>query len=454
MNERDENWLGRLLTAGESERVEFKEQLGNESLETVAAFANTRGGTLLIGVADDGTVEGVTLGKESLRDWANRIAQATRVHPQILPFPYQGRTVMVLEVPESPLKPVPCRGRYFKRVGSSNRQMTDDDLTRAVLGSVGMTWDEAIEPRATLDDLNLEQMQRFRKLCNLKGRRSIPSDEENLAVLEKLGLLQEGNLNRAAVLLFGRNPQRFYPQARVRVGRFRAEAVIVDDREIVGTLFDQVEAVMAYFRERLQTRFAFHDAAARDVLWEYPLEALREAIINAVCHRDYLDNGHVQVRWRDERIVFLNPGGLPEPLRVEDLKREHRSVLRNRKIAEVFFYAGFIEQWGSGTLRMIRECVEASLPEPEFEERQEALWVTFRKDILTKDHLQAMGLKERPIKAMLFAREQGRVTNRDYRQLNQVSNKTAYLELGELMAKGLLKRQGAGKAVEYILVTG
>lgn len=451
MNERNKNWLRHLLAEGESERVEFKEKMGREALESVAALANTRGGTLLIGVADDGMAKGITLGKETLRDWANRIAQISHVHPQISLATYQGKTVVILEVPESPLKPVSCRGRYFKRVGSSNRQMTDDDLTRAVLGSVGMTWDEMVEPRATTDDLDQEQIQRFRKLCNLKGRRPIPPDEEDLAVLEKLELLQEGGVSRAAVLLFGKNPQHLYPQARVRVGRFRTETLIVDDREIVGPLFDQVEAVMGYFRERLETRFEFREAATRGVVWEYPLGALREAIINAVCHREYLDSGHVQVRWHDDRIVFLNPGGLPESLRIEDLKREHRSVLRNRKIAEVLFYTGFIEQWGSGTLRMMQECVASGLPEPKFEEHQRALWVTFRKNSLNEAQLRAEGLNQRQVRATLFVKEHECITNRDYRQLNQVSNKTAYLELNELVEKGWLRRKGAGKAVSYVL---
>lgn len=188
-----------------------------------------------------------------------------------------------------------------------------------------------------------------------------------------------------------------------------------------------------------------------DVVWEYPLGALREAIINAVCHREYLDSGHVQVRWHDDRIVFLNPGGLPESLRIEDLKREHRSVLRNRKIAEFLFYAGFIEQWESGTLRMMQECVESGLPEPKFEERQKALWVTFRKNSLNEAQLRAEGLNQRQVKAALFVKEQGRIMNQDYRQLNQVSNKTAYLELNELVEKGWLRREGAGKAVSYVL---
>jgi len=211
MSEDRRAWLDRLLAEGESETVEFKESLDREALETVAAFANTRGGTVLVGVHDDGTVRGITTGKETLREWANHIAQATHLHPRIEALSYEDKTIAVIEVPESPLKPVPCRGRYFKRVAKSNRQMTDDDLTRVVLDRVGMTWDQVVEPRATQSDLDPEQLRRFRKLCNLKGRRPAPlapnvggnggQGEEDTTVLEKLGLLRDGQLTRAAVLL-------------------------------------------------------------------------------------------------------------------------------------------------------------------------------------------------------------------------------------------------------------
>ena len=209
-------WLDHLLATGESERVEFKESLDREASETVAAFANTKGGFILVGVRDDGTVRGVTLGKETLREWANRIAQATHLHPKIGDLSYEGKIIVTIEVTESSLKPIPCRGRYFKRVTQSNRQMTDDDLTRLVLGKMGMTWDQVVEPRASLDDLDPDQLRRFRKLCNLKGRRPIPEGEEDRSALGKLGLLRDGQLTRAAVLLFGKEPQRFYPSVIVK----------------------------------------------------------------------------------------------------------------------------------------------------------------------------------------------------------------------------------------------
>lgn len=452
MVEARQRLLDRLLTEGESEIVEFKESLDEEALESIAAFANTKGGTLLIGIADDGSVKGTMLGKETMRDWANRIAQATHLHPQITRLSYQGKSVVAIQVPESTVKPIPCRGRYFKRVGKSNRQMTEDDLTRAVLEKVGMTWDEVVEPRATLKDLDPDQLRRFRTLCNQKGRRPIPPGEDDLTVLEKLGLLREGHLTRAAVLLFGKEPQRFYPQARVKIGRFRSETLIVDDREVLGTLFDQVDGTMGYFREHLQTRFEFRGEPAREVIWEYPLEALREAITNAVCHRDYLDTSHTQVRWYDDRMLFLNPGGLPAPLRLEELKREHPSKPRNRKVAEIFFYAGLIEQWGSGTLKMVRECTAAALPEPEFEEKQGGFWLTFRQDLLTEGHLRSLGLNERQIRAVLYVKERGRITNAEYQQLCQVSKRTASDDLSHLEVRGLLERVGTtGKGTHYRL---
>ncbi|MFQ5793721.1 MAG: ATP-binding protein [Candidatus Bipolaricaulia bacterium] len=398
----------------------------------------------------DSTVKGIMLGKETVRDWANRIAQATHVHPQITQLTYQGKTVVAVQVPESAVKPVPCRGRYFKRVGKSNRQMSADDLTRAVLDKVGMSWDEIVEPRATLNDLDSKQLRRFRILCNQEGRRPIPPDEDDATVLEKLDLLREGQLLRAAVLLFGKQPQRFYPSALVKIGRFRSETLIVDDREVYGTLFDQVDGTMGYFREHLETRFEFRGEPAREVIWEYPLEALREAITNAVCHRDYLDTTHIQVRWYDDHIVLFNSGGLPAPLRLEDLKQPHPSVPRNRKIAEMFFYAGLIEQWGSGIQKMLDECAKAGLPEPEFEERTGGLWLTFRKDVLTEAYLRSLGLNERQIRAVLYVKEKGSITNREYRKLTGLSDEGARRDLNELVTKGLLHSEGKGRSTRYV----
>lgn len=445
--------LHNALKTREGETIEFRSAFGNDALRTLCAFANTRGGSVWVGVADDGTVTGASVGRESLRDWAARIRRELGINAGLETVISGSMTVVRIVVPESGTKPIRHRGRAYVRSGSTDRIATEDDETRWVLERAGRTWDAIPEHGCRWEDLDPTLIRRFRKMCLEKGRRALPEDEDDKMILLKLGLLSEPDApTRAAVLLFAKLPQRFHPNAVLKAGRFRSPTMIVDDREIGGTLFDQVEEAMTYFRKHLQTRFEFAGEPSRDVVWEYPLEAIREAIINAVCHRDYVDGGHAQVRWHDDHLIILNPGGLPPPLRLEDLKRPHRSVLRNRLIAEAFYNMGWIERWGGGIQKMLDGCRGVGLPEPEFEEMQGAFWVTFRKDVFTEERLRSLGMSDRQIRAVLWTKQKGRITNADYQAINQVSKRTASHELGTLEAGGLLERVGTtGKGTYYTL---
>ena len=440
-----------ILAAGESDSIEFKESWSNSAVESIAAFANANGGDLFIGIRDDGTVRGVTLGKETLRDWSNRISQATGIHPHIESITYKGKYIVHISVLKTQGNLVSIRGRYWIRVGSCTRQMTEDDITHAILGKIGITWDEVVEPRAKFDDFDLDQFHRFRVLCNQKGRRIIPPEEDDVTVLEKLGLMKDGHLLRAAILLFGITPQRFYPSSLVKVGRFRSDTHIVDDREMEGSIFDQVDQVMAYFRERLETRYEFLDQPVREVIWEYPLEALREAITNAVCHRDYLIDAHTQVRWYDDRLIFLNPGTLLPPLRIEELKREHLSHLRNRKVAEMLFYAGWIERWGSGTLKIYREFSRAGMPEPLFEEREGSFSLKMFKFIHTYVNFKLPAISKRQSAALEYMKSHDRITTSDYQNLTNVSRATAKRDLTDLVNRDLFEMYKQGRTTHYKL---
>jgi len=441
-----------LLQEGESMEIEFKQTFDTEALETIAAFANTKGGRLLIGVQDNGKPIGVTVGKETLRNWANQIAQSTGVHPALSEVSSDDKKIVLIEVPESPHQTVSYKGRYFKRVGNSNRRMSDDDLTRSILDNIGVTWDEMPDPRANVQDLDTDQIDRFISLCNQKGRRLIPEGESLHEILKKLDLLQDGQLTRAAILLFAKEPQRFYPSAKIRIGRFRSTTEIVDDREIRGTLYNQIESSMGYFREHLETKFEFRGESTREVIWEYPLDALREAVTNAVCHRDYLETGHTQIRWYDDHMVFFNPGGLPPSLDIEQLKQIHPSSPRNRKVAEMLYYAGLIEQWGRGIQKILSEFKTANLPEPEFEERAGGLWLTFRKNIFTEQYLRSLSLKKRQITAIFYLKAHGHITNKEYQELTNVSKRTASNDLQTLENKDLIERIGkTGRGTYYQL---
>jgi ATP-dependent DNA helicase RecG len=444
--------LRNALAQGEGDTIEFKPAFNDEARETICAFSNTRGGQLWIGVTNDRQVVGTSVGAETPRDWAHRIAEGMGVHPEIFTLEIDGAALVYIGVPEAALKPVWYKGRAWVRTGSTNRAASDDEITGWVLERTGQTWDALPDARASLRDLAPDAIARFRHLCEEKGRRAIPESEPDDVVLEKLALSLDRIPTRAALLLFGREPQRWYPSALVRVGRFGPDAAILDDRPINGTLFDQIEGALAYFREHLATQYGFSGRPTREVVWEYPLEALREAIVNSVCHREYLSGGHVQIRWHDDRIEIVNPGLVPPPLRLEDLGRPHGSNPRNRKIAEVLYCAGLIEQWGSGFERMLAACREAKLPAPEWEERAGSFWFTVRKDVLDERALRRLGLNERQVRAVLHVKQEGRITNVEYQRLGDVSKRTASDDLADLEARGLIERVGrTGRGTYYHL---
>jgi ATP-dependent DNA helicase RecG len=208
---------------------------------------------------------------------------------------------------------------------------------------------------------------------------------------------------------------------------------------------------------QLGLRFCFSAGSrggrpAREQVWDYPLDALREALVNAVCHRDYTESSTTDVRIYDDRLEVWSPGGLPLGITVTDLYGPHRSVLRNKDIAQVLFDIGWIERWGSGTGKIRDLCAQAGLPEPEFLETQQSLRVIFRKDAYSEEYLRKLGFNERQIAAVKYVRENARVTSKSYQELNHVSRQTASNELSALAEQHIFMRTGkAGRGIAYEL---
>jgi len=351
--------------------------------------------------------------------------------------------------------PVSVRGRYFRRVGRTNQRMSHKEIMQRILSGAGLSWDAVVEPEASWDDLAFEKIRQFMDAVRHAGRRPVPERTGEREFLEKLELLKDGQLTRAALLLFGKRPTSYFPSAFLKLGRFRSPILIVDDREVEGTLLEQVEEAMSWFRERFQTKFVITGKPQRDTIWEYPLEAVREAIVNAICHRDYASPINIQVRLYDDRLTIWNPGELPFPLTPTALLHEHASIPRNRKVAEAFFYVKLIEQWGSGTTRMADSLREAGLPEPEFDTKTPGMFrLTLRQDPFSEERLQELSLNERQKRAVAYAREHGKITNREYRELNRVGRDTAHRELLVLVARDVLRASGSGRSVSYRMNIG
>ena len=453
--------LTALIREGEGETLEFKEQWNEHGLEALASFVNTKGGTLLIGVKDNGTVLGWAGKDREQQVVINKVVEILRVHPAVSVQQDHGKPVLVIEVkPGSTL--VACHGRYYHRVGNSTREIPPEQLGRYFVAKLGVQWD-SVTDGYTLDLIDAAAVQRFLELA--KSRLPFAKGDDSLeSILQKLGLIRDGKITRGAVLLFGKDPQALFTSSQIHMGRFKDDITIIDDKILKGNLFDQLEGTTQLFRTYLQVRYEFEgksredeplSAMQRQEIWDYPLKALREAVINALIHRDYFQTGEeIQIRVYDERVVITNPGTLPDGMTVEELKTEgHRSMPRNSLLAQVFYYGELLEKWGTGTSRMISLCRTQGILEPEFSAKPDSFSVTFSKDIYATERLVALGLSPRQIKAVQYAKEHGAITNKAYRELAAVTDRTALRDLNNLLDRNIFKKQDKkGKATEYILV--
>jgi len=321
-----------LIKNGESETVEFKQGFSHEAIETAAAFANTKGGTILIGVKDNGQIVGMPIGKKTLIDWRNQISQSTEpsIYPEIDEIEIRDKTIVRILIKEYPLKPIAFRGRRFRRVKNSNYQMMPSEITEMHLQSTGNSWDAVLARDNTLTDLDSEKVNEFVKLSSENGRRKFKTDEHHIEILTKLELIKKNQPTWASILLFGKTPQSPLTQATVHCGRFKGETIIIDDRLILGSIIGQVEEAMDFIRKNINVEFRITGKPQRDEIWDYPLDALREAVINAICHRDYSKLSDIQIKIYNDFIQIWNPGFLPYGMTIDDLYDPyHPSMPRN-----------------------------------------------------------------------------------------------------------------------------
>ncbi len=431
----------------ESQSIEFKRIWRDEYLKTICAFANTNGGVLYIGVDDEGKPIGLENASELLERLPNKIKDKLSIIPSINLEKIDKENVIKIEVHPSDV-PISYNGKFYVRSGSTIQELRGVELMRFIIRRQGLSWDSLLSS-ADINEVDKDTVFKFIKMA--KDRLSVSENDSIQKILENLELVKRGKLTNAAVLLFAKNPQKHILNSFVRVGRFKTPTEIIDTTEIRGNLFAQVEETVKAIKKHISVRYVIEDIQRKDV-WEYPLSAIREACINALIHRDYIDSGEIQIKIYDDHIWFWNPGKLPEGLSLEILRKEHPSKPRNKLLAMVFYYAGLIERWGTGTTRIISLCKEQGLPEPEFKEEFGGFSVVFWKDIYNEQHLRKMGLNERQIKAVSFAKAHGNITISDFsRIIRDVSEKTLYRDLQDLVKRGILKAEGEKKGRKYTL---
>jgi ATP-dependent DNA helicase RecG len=308
---------------------------------------------------------------------------------------------------------------------------------------------------ATLGDLDARAVADFVRSARLERQFPLSIRTPMADVLAHLHLLCGDHPTNAAMLLFGSDPQRFLPASEVRCMHFHGTEIQRPApfyRIFKGNLFEQVEMAVDFVMSKLGRSVGTRaESSQAPVRYEIPSDVIREAVVNAIAHRDYTSAGAIQVSVFADRVEVWNPGTLIPPLTPESLRRPHGSIARNPRICEALFLARYIEKYGTGTLMIIRESLAHALPEPDFVQRGGEFTITVWRDWLTPQVMAGYKLNERQIKAVTVIKNTGKITNTGYQQVTGASRPSAIRDLADLVAKGVFVRRGEARGAYYVI---
>jgi len=351
-----------LLREGEGAMLEYKESFSPSLARDLAAFANSSGGKILLGVRDDGKVVGVR-DSNHLRAQIQDIAR--NCDPPIRILVEAVGKVVVITVRESENKPVQCREGFFWRQGGSTQKLSRDEIRDFFRSEGAIRFDLAVCPKFRYpEDFDREKFDAWISQSHITPRRKIDDILVNIEVAERTG--KRFLFRNAGVLFFAKDVRHFFPQAYITclLAKGIDKVNILDRKDFAGGLVSDIEESLRFIERNTRTGYRIEKLRREDVP-EYPMRALREAITNAVMHRDYFEAGaNVFVEIYDGRIEISNPGGLPKGLNREELGT--RSVRRNPLIADLLHRIALIEKAGTGIRRMLEDARKHKCPEPKF----------------------------------------------------------------------------------------
>jgi len=310
--------------------------------------------------------------------------------------------------------------------------LTGAALNEFLLKRAGHTWDDVIETRASFDDIDERTIKIFLRKAEEAGRLPDIDGLSTPELLEKLRLTKNGQIKRAAIVLFGKDPGSFYPNIFVKIGKFEDDDFTIRFQETEeGNIIQVLDKVLRTLDHKFLIRNISFEGMNRIETLEYPIPALREMLLNALIHRNYM-GAPTQIRVYDNKMFVWNDGGLPSTITLPQLTQLHSSHPRNPILAGACFLGGYIDSWGSGIMKIINSCKAAGLPTPELNEKEGGFIVTLYKDRFSAEQLQQLGLNDRQVKAVLYVKEKKRITNKEYQELNSVAKPTATRDLSEL----------------------
>ena len=350
----------------EQQNIEWKESWRDEYLKWICGFANAQGGKLYIGCDDNGNVVGIDNSKKLLEDIPNKVRDAMGIIVGVNLLTDGNKEYIEINVPSYPVG-ISCKGVYHYRSGSTKQILTGPALEAFLLRKHGATWDNSPMPAFTMDDVDDNVVAVFKKLAAKKGRiDSSLLDEPKEVLLDRLHLINGDYLTNAAMLLFSKDPERYQLGAFLKIGYFESDADLLYQDEVHGSLIEQVDkAIDLIYLKYMRAKISY-EGIQRIERYFVPEAALREALLNAVCHKQYQSGIPIQISVYEDRLYVANVGSLPEDWTLEKLMNKHTSKPYNPNIAYVFYLAGFIESWGRGVEKICNALNAENLPMPEY----------------------------------------------------------------------------------------
>ena len=431
--------IKQLTAEKENEKVEFKETTGQleRGMETLCAFLNGEGGTVLFGVTDKGKIIGQDLSDKTKREIAeaiNRLEPTAAVQISYVPLQDSEKKVITFHVEDARLnRPFCYKGRAYMREESVTTTIPQSRYNELQIQreEIRHGWETYPNTDLKLTDLDETEIRKTVRLGVECGRLPETTGSDISTILEKLEVLENGVLKNAAAVLFAKKKLAHYPQNLLRLARFKGtdKTVFIDNQRVHGNLFQLLDAAMSFIFKHLSLS-GTTDTLEREEHLEIPYKAIREAVINALCHRSYRDaGGSVAIAIYDDRVEIENPGSFPSGWDMKRIKSEHGSKPRNPLIADTLYIRKVLESWGRGINLMIEECQKSGLPEPEYQIAVDEVKLIFRHKVTGQEAGQVTG--------QVTGQEAGQVTGQVMLLVSALGNDV--LSLKEIMERLSLK---------------
>jgi ATP-dependent DNA helicase RecG len=457
-----EEWV----RSGESETLEYKQTTAERraGTQTLCGMLNHRGGRVLFGVAPDGRIIGQMVSEHTVEEVAQELRE---IDPPVFPSIERvdvthGRQVIVVTVSQGTNRPYSYKGQAYRRVGNTTPELSGHDFQRMLLERLHSErrWENEPAEGWSVADLESPEIIRTLEESIRRGRADDPGVRDPAEVLRGLGLMRGDQLLRAAVVLFGKAErlELQLQQCLLRVARFRGrdKTEFLDNRQVHGNAFELLLRAERFLRENLPVAGRIQPglfARLDDPL--YPPIALREALANAVCHRDYsIGGGSIAVALYDDRLEITSSGTLHFGLTTEALFRPHESLPWNPLVARVFYRRGIIESWGRGTIKMAELVTRAGLPQPEIEEAGGCVVVRFRPSRYVAPSRVVRDVTERQkriLEVLASGHSSGMALREIAIQLTSHTPRSLREDLSVLQTLGLAKTTGWGAGAKWKL---